>query len=148
MRVTGVALFLVLAVPSLAQTKPDTQTVKVKIEATELDRSLLLSKLNAHGPDHGLKFESADQNYDYRITFSTEQRKSWYATLGSGGSYNTSAATASVADSKGVELFRFQRAGRGTDTGAANAVAKEIIKRLIRWWHTPEGKQTPGALPQ
>lgn len=148
MRVLAVGFLVAVALPCWAETKPSAQTVRVKIEATELDKRLLLEKLNRHGPDHGLKFELAEQGYDYRIAFSTEQRKSWFIVSGGGGSYNTSAATVSVADSKGTELFRFQRAGRGTDTGAAKAVAKEIIKRLIRWWHTPDGKQAPGALPQ
>jgi hypothetical protein len=35
-----------------------------------------------------------------------------------------------VFDTKGAELFNFNRDGRKTDSGAANATAKEIIKRL------------------
>jgi hypothetical protein len=35
-----------------------------------------------------------------------------------------------VFDAKGSELFSFNRDGRKTDAGAANATAKEIIKRL------------------
>jgi hypothetical protein len=35
-----------------------------------------------------------------------------------------------VFDAKGAELFEFNRDGRKTDEGAANATAKEIIKRL------------------
>lgn len=42
-------------------------------------------------------------------------------------------AVADVYDAQGKELFKFDRKGRGTDKGATNAVAKEIIKRLSEW---------------
>jgi hypothetical protein len=90
-----------------------------------------MQKLNSHGVDHGIKFEAAESGYDYRIVFSTGQEKSVAAAWGSGGSYNSSVANADVFDEKGTELFRFERKQRGTDTGATNATAKEIIKRLL-----------------
>lgn len=133
-------LLAVLSVPALSRTKPSVTVIKVKIEATELDKAMLLDKLNKHGKGHGLKFEATDGNYQYRILFGTGQGKTQALYRGSGGGFNTSASRASVYDSKGEELFSFERAGRWTDTGATNAVAEEIIKRLIRWWHTSEGK--------
>jgi hypothetical protein len=126
------AAMLLFALGSAAQTHPATKTIRVKIEATELDRRTLLEKLNAHGADHGMKFELTDADYDDRIVFSTGQDKSQATLYGSGGSYNASMATADVFDSKGTELFRFDRKLRGTDSGAANAVAKEIIKRILK----------------
>ena len=132
MRTCLVALLLILALPcAAAQTKPMPKTVKVKIEATELDKTLLLDKLNQHGADHGLKFELADQGYDNRIVFATGQAP-FYTIY---GQVNSSGAHATVFDAQGHELFDFQRSGRGTDKGATNAVAKEIIKRLLQLKH-------------
>jgi hypothetical protein len=123
---------LVLLAWGIAQTPPAHGAAKVKIEATELDRKMLLQKLNSHGADHRMKFESAESDYDYRIVFSTGQEKSVAGVWGSGGSFNSSVANADVFDGKGTELFRFERKQRGTDSGATNAVAKEIIKRILK----------------
>jgi len=57
MRTSFVGVLLLYAATScLAQAKPVIETVKVTIEATELDRLMLLEKLNAHGKDHQMKF--------------------------------------------------------------------------------------------
>lgn len=73
----GVALLA----SSMAESPPAQRTSKVKIEATELDRRMVLQKLNSHGADHGMKFEAAEADYDYRIVFTTGQEK---ASQGSG----------------------------------------------------------------
>ena len=100
--------------------------MKVMIEATELDRKTLLEKLNIHGADHKLKFVLSEKDFDYRIVFGTGQRgyQTVYDEMNSRGS------SVQVFGPKGTELFAFNRAGRMTDTGATNAAAKEIIKRL------------------
>jgi len=117
-----IVLFSSLA---LAQAKPLTE-IKVKIEAPESDKILLLDKLNEHGEGHQMHFTSVQEGFDYRLVFGTMQPSSpWVG--------NTSAAGVSVYDSKGTELFRFSRSNRWTDSGATNAAAKEIIKRLLRW---------------
>jgi hypothetical protein len=131
MKSTALALLLFAAVfpPSYAQTNakpPNPQPFKITIEATELDKKMLLEKLNAHGADHKLKFVLAEKDFDYRIVFSTGQRG--YQT--GYGEMNSSGSGVQVYDSKGTELFAFNRAGRMTDSGATNAAAKEIIKRL------------------
>jgi hypothetical protein len=121
-------LFLCTVVPCLAQTKSATETVKVKIEATELDRLMLLDKLNASGKDHHLKFVPSDADFDYRIAFATGQ-----GTVNTTyGEMNASDATTTVYDPKGTVLFDFKRAGRGTDERATVSVAKEIIKRILK----------------
>jgi hypothetical protein len=102
------------------------RTIKVMIEATELDRKTLLEKLNIHGADHKLKFVLSEKDFDYRIVFGTGQRG--YQTVY--GEMNSSGSSVQVFGPKGTELFAFNRAGRMTDTGATNAAAKEIIKRL------------------
>ena len=110
------------------------ETIRMKIEATELDRRMLIEKLNVHGQEHKLKFELVDQDFSYRIVFSTDQETAignrWGR--GGGGTYNTSSASASVYDGKGTELFQFKRKLRATDSGSTNAVAKEIIKRMLK----------------
>jgi hypothetical protein len=98
--------------------------LKIKIESTELDQQTLLARLNANGVAHHLKFVLADQNFDYRITFGTEQKPV--------SGINASAATTAVYDAEGKEMFEFKREGRWTDSGATNATAKEIIKRLLK----------------
>lgn len=120
-------LLLCAATLCLAQAKPAPEIVKVKIEATELDRLMLLDKLNVHGNDHQMKFVSDDHDYTYRIAFGTGQ-----GTVNTTyGQMNSSEATATVYDSAGTVLFDFKRAGRGTDKKATDSVAKEIIKRII-----------------
>ena len=129
------AVFLTVICLGLVQVcLPQSQPalIKVKVDAPELDRRMLLEKLNSHGKDHGMKFDLADSGFDYRIAFGTGQGNADALVAGSGGSYNTSAATADVFDASGKELFRFDRKNRWTDSGAANAAAKEIIKRLVR----------------
>ena len=124
-------LFAAVSSPACAQTNaktqnPNPQPSKITIEATELDKKMLLEKLNVHGADHKLRFVLADKDFDYRIVFSTGQRG--YQT--GYGEMNSSGSSVQVYDSKGTELFAFNRAGRATDSGATNAAAKEIIKRL------------------
>ena len=131
---------LVLAFPASTPTKAATQpeTVKVKIEASEMDRRMLLQKLNEHGAEHGMKFVLDEKEFNYRIEFSTEQGHAWNAGAGSGGSYNMSEAKATVYDDKDGELYHFTRSQRRTDTGATNAVAKEIIKRMLKLKEMPK----------
>jgi hypothetical protein len=134
-------IFLVLALAPVgsAQTSPSgalPNTLKVKIEAPELDRDMLLQKLTEHGKGHGLHFESASDGFEYRIVFATGQEK--YPLYG--GAINSSGALVRVYDAKGGELFTFNRAGRWTDKGATNAAAKEIVKRILRLRKLKEGK--------
>jgi hypothetical protein len=121
-------LFGILAPVCLAQSKSQATDLKVKIEATELDRKMLLGRLNAGGAGHHLRFALTEQDFDYRIVFGTAQEP--YSTAY--GDVNASTASTSVFDADGKELFEFKRQGRFTDKGATNAAAKEIIKRLIQ----------------
>jgi len=133
MKRTAIALLALALVSSFlyaqSNAKPQTaslQPLRVAIEATELDRKMLLEKLNAHGSDHKLKFILSEKDFDYRIVFGTGQRG--YQTAY--GEVNSSGSSVQVFDANGTELFAFNRAGRATDSGATNAAAKEIIKRL------------------
>src|SRR5947209_19204013 len=94
---------------------------------------MLIEKLNVHGQEHKLKFELVDQDFSYRIVYSTDQETALSNRWGRGGcTYNTSSASASVYDGKGTELFQFKRRLRATGSGSTNAVAKEIIKRMLK----------------
>lgn len=114
---------------SVAQDKHSLTVLRIKIEAPELDKRILLDKLAEHAETNHLRFEPVDQDFDYRIVFLTGQQP--VATVY--GELNASMASADVYDSEGNELFKFDRKGRGSDKGATNAVAKEIIKRLLEW---------------
>jgi hypothetical protein len=126
MKILRHLLVLMIFSCGFAQLAMGQQVVRVRIDAKELDRALLFQKLNEHGADHHMKFELANQNYEYRIAYGTGQ-------AGGMSVYGPVVATASVTrvfDSKGAEVFNFSRDGRKTDAGAANATAKEIVKRL------------------
>jgi hypothetical protein len=106
--------------------------IRLTVTATELDKRMLLKKLNDNGHEDKLiglkamKFALSENEFDYRIVFETGQgavQTRW-------GDINSSGSRVEVFDSKGTELFAFNRAGRWTDSGATNAAAKEIIKRL------------------
>lgn len=127
----GNALLFLVAIaataPLFAQ-KPLGPNLRIRIEATELDRQTLLTRLNANGSSHHLRFILADQGFDYRVVFGTAQKP-----VGSGyGDINASTGSTAVYDAEGKELFEFRREGRWTDSGATNATAKEIIKRLLK----------------
>jgi hypothetical protein len=110
---------------AFAQLAVGQQTWRVRVDAKDLDRGLLISKLQEHGANNHIKIAIANENYDYRVAYGT----------GGFSPYGPAPATASVTkvfDGKGTELFEFTRDGRKTDVGAANATAKEIIKRLRR----------------
>jgi hypothetical protein len=80
------------------------------------------------GASHHLKFVLVGDDFDYRIVFGTGQKP--VGTVY--GDINASTASSNVLNSRGEELFEFERRGRWTDSGATNAVSKEIIKRLLK----------------
>jgi hypothetical protein len=127
-----------LTLPCFGQQSPAAVTIKVKIEANQWDSGLILKKLNDHGADHGMKFELADEGYEYRITFATGQHKNTLLGLAGAGAVNYSKAGVTAYDVKGNELFNFERENRYTDSGATNAAAKEIIKRLRKLRQPPK----------
>ena len=122
-------LLVLLAFPALAQSAPAPVVVSVRIEADGSDRTLLLQKLNSNGQKQGLKWDQWKDPYEYRIVFSTADDPSHWLTL------NSASASAEVYDAAGKLLFRVSRENRASVAGAANAVAKEIIKRILRLRH-------------
>lgn len=116
------------ATPCPAQKNPPAQTIKIKIEANQWDGALALKKLNEHGADHGLRFALADRDYEYRVVFSVGQSTSMM--YGSSSSLNS--ATAEVFDPQGTALFKVFRNNRFSERGVANAISKEVVKRLLK----------------
>jgi hypothetical protein len=128
-------LLILICATTFAQTDHAPSLVKIKIDAPALDSASLLAKLNDHGADHRMKFEAADEGYVYRIEFDTFQHRNSAATLAGAGAVHFSGAEAKVYDNQGKLVFEFSRETRYTDAGATNAVAKEVIKRLLQWQH-------------
>ena len=70
---TLAVVLLLAALPCFAQAPARDVPLKVRLEGTELDKSLLLEKLNDHGKDHHMAFEATDGPWEYRIIFRTYQ---------------------------------------------------------------------------
>jgi hypothetical protein len=101
-------------------------TLKVKIQADPTDRQLLFQKLDERGAPHNMKFILVEKGFDCRVAYGTAGGPAMTP-------YGPAAASASVTkvfDPAGAELFNFARDGRWTLDAAANATAKEIIKRI------------------
>lgn len=111
-----------------AQPKPAGAVLKIKVEASDFDRQLLFDKLNANGFRSGAKFVLADQDFDYRIVFSVNHN----SVNANQRQVNASGANAQVFDPQGRQLFELDRQARFTGSGAANAVAKDIVVRLLK----------------
>ena len=126
------SVFLVAVLASLPlfgqQQVSTAQPIKIKIEGNQWDSALMLNKLNEHGADHGLKFELADKDFEYRLVFSIGQ--STGTTYGSSSSLNS--ATVEVYDPQGTAIFKVFRNNRFSERGIANAVSKEVVKRLLK----------------
>lgn len=135
-----------IIIPVSAQTSaPPSSAIKVKIEAAENNRKLLLNKLNEERTKHGLKFELGDEEFVYRIEFDIS-----YLALPAGSASGTY-ASAKVYDGQGTSLFSLERNSRSPfvnqDARVATAVAKEIIKRLLKApAHLPSQSATPPTL--
>lgn len=140
------AALLGIVIPVSAQTSaPPSSAIRVKIEAAENNKRLLLNELNEQGTKHSLKFELGDEEFLYRIEFDIS-----YLALPSGSASGTY-ASAKVYDSQGTSLFSLERNSRSPfvnqDARVATAVAKEIIKRLLKApTHLPSRSAKPPTL--
>jgi len=123
MRILRHLLVLVIFSCAFAPFAMGQQTWRVRVDAKDLDRGLLISKLQEHGANNHIKVTIANENYDFRVAYGT----GGFTPYGAAGA---SASVTKVFDGNGTQLFEFTRDGRKTDVGAANATAKEIIKRL------------------
>ena len=126
MRGLFIGILLGLTFTAVAQAKKQPREIRIRVEASAWEKSLLLEKLNDSGRFHGLHFDESEQDYDYRVVYGTAQDPA----LVQYGQANATMGSASVFDAHGTEMFDFKREGRFTESGVTNAVAKEIVKRL------------------
>jgi hypothetical protein len=66
-------VLLVLGLSCYGQNPSASKCIWTKIEATELDRRMLLELQYTHDQDHCMRFELAESDYDCRIVFSAGQ---------------------------------------------------------------------------
>ena len=102
-------------------------TLKVKIQSTPLERQLLFAKLNDRAATHHIRFVLVEEGFHYRVAYGVAG-----PVVTPYGPAAASASVTKVFDPSGAELFTFARDGRWTPDAAANATAKEIIKRIRR----------------
>jgi hypothetical protein len=100
-------------------------TLKVKVQSTPMERQLLFAKLNERAATHHIRFVLVETGFDYRVAYGVAG-----PVMTPSGPAAASAAVTKVFDPGGTELFTFARDGRWTPDAAANATAKEIIKRI------------------
>src|SRR5271156_4928230 len=121
LRRTIVLLFLSCCIAPFAMGQQ--LTLKVKIQTTPVERQLLFAKLNERAATHHIQFILVESGFDYRVAGPV---------IPPSGPAAPSASVTKVFDPAGAELFTFARDGRWTPDAAANATAKEIIKRIRR----------------
>jgi hypothetical protein len=122
--VKSLCIVLLILAPTVVagQTKPSA-TTKIKIEAQEASRRLLLQQLQAEARDFGFVWQESTVGFDYAIRLDirdeTNMRVSWCT------------ARATVESADGKQLFQFTEGGWSC-LPAADSVAKGIIERLVR----------------
>ena len=100
----------------------------MKIEGEAPNHQALIAKLNVEGASHDLKFALSNLNFDYRVILTTSQA----AANPARGGGKQDVASATVFDSKGRQLFKFEQGGTWRDVGAAGAGAKQIVKEFVK----------------
>jgi hypothetical protein len=120
-----IALIVLLAACS-AQVIP---SIKVKLDMAKMDQAALLDKLNEHGKEKGLSFQTVTADFEYRIAF----RAGSDPRLAGGTTIEKKSAVATVYDRQGEEIFSVEKNDRNTERGVMNAVSKDIIKKLAAW---------------
>ncbi len=123
LRRTIVLLFLSCCIAPLAMSQQ--LTLKVKIQTSPMERQLLFAKLNERAATHHIQFILVESGFDYRVAYGVAG-----PVMTPYGPAAASASVTKVFDPSGTQLFTFARDGRWTPDAAANATAKEIIKRI------------------
>jgi hypothetical protein len=120
-------LTLLLSAPTFAR------DVKVKIEGSLPDAVKLVERLNENGKDHDLRFKLVDDGYEFRIAVASEGMSAADVLIGGGAD-----ASAAILTPDCKLLFIVARSGRMTQSGALNAVSKEIVKKFARYFKATE----------
>ncbi len=121
-------LALSLVAPSFAE------EVKVKIEASLPDAVKLVERLNDNGKKYNLRYTMVEDGYKFRIATASEGWSASDVLFGMGGSD----ASAAILTPDCKLLFIVARSGRLSQSGALNAVSKEINKKLVAYLNATE----------
>ncbi len=99
--------------------------IKLKIEGEKQTGFKMTEQLNKHGKDKDLQFTINDQDYEFRVAVYTEGMSTADALFGGGAD-----SSAVVLTPQCEMLFVVTRSGRMTESGALNAVSKELAKKF------------------
>lgn len=125
-------ILLAIACPAVAA--PIEVKVKIEIGFTDAaNAGELMELLNAIGGEDNLHFQLAEDGYGFRIAV---------ATIRSAARFGGAEGTAAVLTPDSKVLFLVARQGRFTQSGALNAVTKEIVKRLALYIKAARPVQT------
>jgi len=111
----------------MAATPAAAEEVAIKVDATRQDAVKLVERLNENAAKQNLRFHLVDTGYEYRIAVASEGASTTDVLFNSWGGADASAA---VLGPDCNLLFIVSRGGRMSQSGALNAVAKELVKRL------------------
>jgi len=109
--------------------------VKVRIEASLPDAVKLVERLNVNGREEGIQFRMVEDEFDFRIATGSEGWSAADVWLGGGGAD----ASAAVLTPDCKLLFIVARSGRMTQSGAINALSKELAKKLAGYLKATRG---------
>jgi hypothetical protein len=124
----SLCFLVLLAIPFASLGQDSSKPLQMKIEGEAPNHQAFIVKLNAEGASHDLKFALADLGFDYRVVLTTNQT----AVDPARGGGKQDVASATVFDSKGRQLFKFEQNGTWRDAGAAAAGAKQIVKEFVK----------------
>lgn len=99
--------------------------IKLKVEGDKQTGFKMAEQLNKHGKDKDLQFTLNDQDYEFRVAVYTEGASTSDVLFGGG-----SDSSAVVLTPQCEMLFVVTRSGRMTESGALNAVSKELAKKF------------------
>lgn len=116
----GAAVCL-LASPGLVVAKE----LKIKVEGDKSTGLKMVEQLNKHGKDKDLQFTLTDENFEFRVAVYTEGISTADVMFGGGAD-----SSAVVLSPQCEMLFVVTRSGRMTESGALNAVTKELAKKF------------------
>ena len=99
--------------------------IKIKVEGDKQTGIKMAEQLNKHGKDKDLQFTLADENFEFRVAVYTEGVTTNDVLFGGGAD-----SSAVVLSPQCEMLFVVTRSGRMTESGALNAVTKELAKKF------------------
>jgi hypothetical protein len=99
--------------------------IKLKVEGAKQTGFTMAEQLNKHGKDKDLQFTLVEEGFDFRVAVYTEGMTGTDVLLGGGAD-----SSAVVLTPQCEMVFVVTRSGRMTESGALNAVSKELVKKF------------------